>query len=92
MVLNHTALLKGVNLLDFRVLTTHLKLFGSPPMKIVISALVALLLGAAVMSTEASAQPRCWYNGYNHCYTNGHHYGWWRHHAYWHRDYDHWYR
>ena len=44
-------------------------------MKIVMSALVALLLGAAVTSTDALAQPRCWYNGYNHCY-NGHE---WRH-------------
>ena len=49
-------------------------------------------IGTAVMSKDASAQPRCWYNGYNHCYSNGHHYGWWRHHAYWHRDYDRWYR
>ena len=61
-------------------------------MKIVMSALIALLLAAAVMSTDASAQPRCWYNGYNHCYSNGYHHGWWRHHAYWHRDYDRWYR
>jgi hypothetical protein len=56
-------------------------------MKIVISAVVALALGTAVMSTDASAQPRCWYNGYNHCY-NGHG---WRHHAYWHSDHDRWY-
>jgi hypothetical protein len=70
-------------------------------MKIVMSALVALLLGTAVMSTDASAQPRCWYHGYNHCsaspywrsYSNGHHYGWWRHHDRWDHDRDRgWYR
>jgi hypothetical protein len=32
-------------------------------MKLFLSALAALVLGAAVMSTDAAAQPRCWWNG-----------------------------
>jgi hypothetical protein len=53
-------------------------------MKLVLSALAALVLGAAVMSTDAAAQPRCWWNGVNHCYNNhGWHYGSY-HHRYWH--------
>jgi hypothetical protein len=35
----------------------------------VLNLAIALLLGTTVMTTEASAQPRWWYNGYNHCYT-----------------------
>jgi hypothetical protein len=53
-------------------------------MKIVASALVAFLLGSAVISTEAVAG--CWWNGYNHCrsyYHPWHHV--WYHHGYWHR-------
>jgi hypothetical protein len=61
-------------------------------MKIVLSTLAALVLGTAVMSTDASAQPRCWYSGYNHCYSNDHHYGWWRHHDRWHPRDRGWYR
>jgi len=34
-------------------------------MKIVAGALLAFLLGSALISTEAEA--RCWWNGYNHC-------------------------
>ena len=54
-------------------------------MKLVLSALAALVLGAAVMSTHAAAQPRCWWNGVNHCYYNNHgwHHGWY-HQRYWH--------
>jgi hypothetical protein len=46
-------------------------------MKLVLSALAAFVLGTAVLSIDASAQPRCWWNGVNHCYHNhGWHHGW----------------
>ena len=62
-------------------------------MKLVLSALAALVLGTAVLSTDASAQPRCWWNGVNHCYYN--HHGWqhgWHHNGYWHNGHWSYYR
>jgi hypothetical protein len=53
-------------------------------MRIIVGALVAFLLGSALISTEAEA--RCWWNGYNHCrsyYHGWNHHGWY--HGYWHR-------
>jgi hypothetical protein len=91
-VLSVLAPVKGVNLLESLGVDNVSGTVREHAMKIVISVLVALLLGTAAMATDASAQPGCWYNGYNHCYSSGHHYGWWRHHAYWHRDHDRWYR
>jgi hypothetical protein len=44
-------------------------------MKIIVAALVAFLLGTALVSTEAEA--RCWWNGYNHC--RWYHHGWYHH-------------
>jgi hypothetical protein len=32
-------------------------------MKLILSALAALAFDTAVLSTDASAQPRCWWNG-----------------------------
>ena len=32
-------------------------------MKIVLSAISALVLGTVMLTTSASAQPRCWWNG-----------------------------
>jgi hypothetical protein len=58
-------------------------------MRIIVAALVAFLLGSALISTEAEA--RCWWNGYNHCryYGDGYyHHGW--HHGYYRHGY--WYR
>jgi hypothetical protein len=58
-------------------------------MKIVTGALVAFLLGGALISTEAEAG--CWWNGYNHCRSHYHPYYYhpwhhvWYHHGYWHR-------
>jgi len=57
-------------------------------MKIALSAITALVLGTAMLTTSASAQPRCWWNGVNHCY---YHHGW-HHHGYWHHDHYYWYR
>jgi hypothetical protein len=54
-------------------------------MKIIVAALIAFLLGSALISTEAEA--RCWWNGYNHCRYYGHgyyHHGYYRH-GYWYR-------
>jgi hypothetical protein len=47
-------------------------------MKLVVPAITALVLGTAVMTTSASAQPHCWWHGVNHCYP---HHDW--HHGYW---------
>jgi hypothetical protein len=64
------------------------------PMKIIVGALIAFLLGSVLVSKEAEA--RCWWNGYNHCRYYHHaynHHGYY-HHA-WNHDYyrhDHWYR
>jgi len=51
-------------------------------MRIIVAALVAFLLGSALISTEAEA--RCWWNGYNHCryYGHGYYHGYYRH-GYW---------
>jgi hypothetical protein len=51
-------------------------------MKLVLSAVTALVLGTAVMTTSASAQPHCWWHGVNHCYV--HHHGYWYHGHYYH--------
>jgi hypothetical protein len=58
-------------------------------MKIVAGALVAFLLGSALISTEAEAG--CWWNGYNHCrYYHPTWHPWhpwhpvWYRHGYWH--------
>lgn len=60
-------------------------------MKLVLSAITALVIGTAVMTTSASAQPHCWWNGVNHCnYHHSWHYGDW-HHGYWHHGH-YWYR
>ena len=49
-------------------------------MKLVVSAITALVLGTAVLSTSASAQPNCRWHGVNHCsYNHGGHHGYWQH-------------
>ena len=61
-------------------------------MKLVLSVLAALVLGTAVLSTDASAQECCWWNGVNHCYYNhGWHHGWY-HNRYWHNGHWSYYR
>jgi len=63
---------------------------GQCSMKIIVATLVAFLLGAAFVSTEAEA--RCWWNGYNHCryyHPRYYHHGWY-YHGYYHHGY--WYR
>jgi hypothetical protein len=55
------------------------------PMRIIVGAFVAFLLGGALLSQQAEA--RCWWNGYNHCGYYNH--GWW-HHGWYHHGY--WYR
>jgi hypothetical protein len=56
-------------------------------MKLVLSTITPLVLGSAVITTSASAQPRCWWHGVNHCY---YHLDW--HYGYWHHGHDYWYR
>ena len=64
--------------------------------KIIVAALVAFLLGSALLSTEAEA--RCWWNGYNHCRYHGWHRGYgygYYHHGYYRNGYyrhGYWYR
>ena len=53
---------------------------GQCSMKIIVATLVAFLLGAAFVSTEAEA--RCWWNGYNHrryYHPRYYHHGWYYH-------------
>jgi hypothetical protein len=59
-------------------------------MKIIFAALIACLLGSALVSNEAEA--RCWWNGYNHC--RYYHHGYYHHGGYYHGYYHHgyWYR
>jgi hypothetical protein len=51
-------------------------------MKIIGAALLTLLLGTALVPTEAEA--RCWWNGYNHCryYHHGYYHGGGYYHGY----------
>ena len=63
---------------ELLVLAAYGELLGDAKMKFVLPAITALILGTAVMTTSASAQPHCWWHGVNHCYP---HHDW--HHGYW---------
>jgi hypothetical protein len=56
-------------------------------MKLVLPAIISLVLGTAVVTTSALAQPHCWWHGVNHC---AYHHDW--HHGDWHHSHDYWYR